>query len=75
MEAKDARLPEGPGSFGFDFEGIYDEIIDHEKITYAIADGRQVTILLLAGVAMSKKAYLRKVPKLNYEQDNFDWED
>lgn len=37
MEAKD-------GSFGFDFEATYDEIIDLEKITYSIADGRQVTI-------------------------------
>lgn len=38
MEAKD-------GSFGFDFEGIYNEIIDQEKITYSIADGRQVTTI------------------------------
>jgi len=38
MEAKD-------GSFGFDFEGTYSEIIDQEKITYEITDGRQVTTL------------------------------
>lgn len=36
MEAKD-------GSFGFDFEAIYDEIIEHKKIVYTIADGRKVT--------------------------------
>lgn len=36
MEAKD-------GSFGFDFEAVYDEIIDHEKITYTLADNRKVT--------------------------------
>ncbi|MFY0696668.1 MAG: SRPBCC family protein [Balneola sp.] len=36
MEAKD-------GSFGFDFEAVYDEIIEHEKITYTLADGRKVT--------------------------------
>lgn len=36
MEAKD-------GSFGFDFEAVYDEITDHEKIVYTIADGRKVT--------------------------------
>ena len=36
MEAKD-------GSFGFDFEGTYDEVVDHKKITYTIADGRKVT--------------------------------
>jgi uncharacterized protein YndB with AHSA1/START domain len=34
MEAKD-------GSFGFDFEGIYDEIIDHKKIAYTMLDGRK----------------------------------
>lgn len=36
MEAKD-------GSFGFDFEAVYDEVVDHNKITYTIADGRQAT--------------------------------
>lgn len=35
MEAKD-------GSFGFDFEAIYDEVIDQKKIAYSMADGRQV---------------------------------
>ena len=35
MEAKD-------GSFGFDFEGIYDEVIDHKKIAFTMTDGRQV---------------------------------
>ncbi len=37
MEAKD-------GSFGFDFEATYDEIIPQKKIIYTIADGRQVII-------------------------------
>ena len=37
MEAKD-------GSAGFDFEGIYVEIINNKKIVYKIADGRQVKI-------------------------------
>ena len=36
MEAKD-------GSFGFDFEGVYDEVAEHQKITYTMADGRQAT--------------------------------
>lgn len=35
MEAKD-------GSFGFDFEGVYDEVIIHEKIAYSMSDGRTV---------------------------------
>ena len=38
MEAKD-------GSFGFDFEAVYDEILDHEKISYTMDDGRQVIVL------------------------------
>lgn len=36
MEAKD-------GSFGFDFEAVYDEVIDNEKIAYTMADGRRAT--------------------------------
>ncbi len=36
MEAKD-------GSFGFDFEATYDEVIDQKKITYTMLDGRQAT--------------------------------
>ena len=38
MEAKD-------GSFGFDFEAVYDEVIDKKKITYTMTDGRQATTL------------------------------
>jgi len=34
MEAKD-------GSFGFDFEAIYDEVIDQKMIAYTMDDGRQ----------------------------------
>ncbi len=36
MEAKD-------GSWGFDFEAIYDEVVAHEKFTYTMTDGRKVT--------------------------------
>lgn len=35
MEAKD-------GSFGFDFEAVYNEIIPEKKLVYTIADGRKV---------------------------------
>lgn len=34
MEAKD-------GSFGFDFEAIYDEVIKDKKIAYTMLDGRK----------------------------------
>lgn len=40
MEAKD-------GSFGFDFEGIYDEVLTNEKISYTLLDDRKVTITFL----------------------------
>lgn len=36
MEAKD-------GSFGFDFEAVYNEVVTNEKISYTMADGRQAT--------------------------------
>lgn len=35
----------------------------------------EATLLLLGAVARNKKAYLRKVPKLDYEQDKFNWEE
>jgi uncharacterized protein YndB with AHSA1/START domain len=38
MEAKD-------GSFGFDFEAIYDEVNDQRKISYTMGDGRKATTL------------------------------
>jgi uncharacterized protein YndB with AHSA1/START domain len=37
MEAKDK-------SFGFDFEGIYTDVITNEKISYTLLDDRKVTI-------------------------------
>nr|WP_315145439.1 SRPBCC family protein [uncultured Flavobacterium sp.] len=40
MEAKD-------GSFGFDFEGIYDEVLTNEKISYTLLDDRKVSITFL----------------------------
>lgn len=33
------------------------------------------TLLLLGGVGMSRKAYNRKTPKLDYEQEKFKWEE
>lgn len=38
MEAKD-------GSFGFDFEGVYDEVKFNRLIEYTMADGRKVKIV------------------------------
>lgn len=38
MEAKD-------GSFGFDFDAIYSEIVEGERFTYGMPNGRQVTVV------------------------------
>lgn len=38
MEARD-------GSFGFDFEGIYDKVEQHREIGYTMPDGRKVHTL------------------------------
>jgi uncharacterized protein YndB with AHSA1/START domain len=38
MEAKD-------GSMGFDFSGVYNEVIEHKKIYYTMDDGREVETL------------------------------
>ncbi len=35
----------------------------------------EATLLLLGRVAMTRKAYLRKIPKLNYETEKFNWEE
>lgn len=40
MEAKD-------GSFGFDFEGVYDEVKTNELIAYTMSDGRQAEITFI----------------------------
>lgn len=40
MEAKD-------GSFGFDFDGIYDEVRLNEFISYTLGDGRRVEITFI----------------------------
>ncbi|HXR83394.1 MAG TPA: SRPBCC family protein [Hanamia sp.] len=37
MEAKD-------GSFGFDFGGVYHDVIEHKLISYTMGDGRKVEI-------------------------------
>jgi uncharacterized protein YndB with AHSA1/START domain len=39
-----ARMETKDGSFGFDFEAIYEEIIENKKIVYTMTDGRQATI-------------------------------
>ncbi len=38
MEAKD-------GSFGFDFQAVYDKVVPQQKLSYILEDGRKVTTL------------------------------
>lgn len=47
MEAKD-------GSFGFDFEGSYEEVVHHKHIAYVLGDGRKVRIDFEAQGASTK---------------------
>ncbi len=39
-----ARMEARDGSFGFDFEAIYDEVVPGEKFTYTMTDGRQAAV-------------------------------
>lgn len=38
------RMEAKTGDMGFDFEGIYDEVIPHELISYTMGDGRKVNV-------------------------------
>ncbi|MFM2268487.1 MAG: hypothetical protein RL757_1928 [Bacteroidota bacterium] len=49
-----SRMAAKDGSFSFDFEGTYDEIIEHKLITYQIADGRNVKILFQSAEKQTK---------------------
>jgi uncharacterized protein YndB with AHSA1/START domain len=40
-----SRMDARDGSFGFDFEGVYDDIQPHSLIAYSLSDGRQVRII------------------------------
>lgn len=41
MEARD-------GSMGFDFSGVYDEVVPHQLIAYTMGDGRKVTVKFIS---------------------------
>jgi uncharacterized protein YndB with AHSA1/START domain len=40
-----ARMEARDGSFGFDFEAVYDEIVDGKSFAYTMPDGRQVSVV------------------------------
>ncbi len=39
------RMSAKDGSAGFDFCGVYSEVVEHEKISYVMEDGRKVNIV------------------------------
>ena len=39
-----ARMEARDGSFGFDFEAIYNDIVEGKSFTYTMPDGREVTV-------------------------------
>nr|WP_293300216.1 SRPBCC family protein [Allomuricauda sp.] len=47
MEAKD-------GSFGFDFEAVYDELVPEEKMVFTLEDRRKTTVLFEESNAETK---------------------
>ncbi|UOE52295.1 SRPBCC family protein [Mucilaginibacter sp. SMC90] len=47
MEAKD-------GSFGFDFEATYDEVVDGERFAYTMPNGRQAAVAFKANGNQTK---------------------
>jgi uncharacterized protein YndB with AHSA1/START domain len=58
METKD-------GSAGFDFDGIYDQVLTREFIAYTIADGRRVEVTFLADGASTTVVESFEAEKLN----------
>lgn len=61
MEAKD-------GSFGFDFEAIYDEVVTQKKIVYTMLDGRKVTTTFEAVGNATKVTSIFDAEKENPEE-------
>lgn len=68
MEAKD-------GSFGFDFEGAYDEVIPNQLIEYTTGDGRKVKISFSGNANETKLVETFEIEKSNpIEQQRSGWQ-
>ena len=48
------RMAAKDGSVSFDFIGVYDKVINHERISYTLEDGRKVEILFSGNGKESK---------------------
>lgn len=61
MEAKD-------GSFGFEFEAIYDEVVEPKTLTYTMGDGRKATTQFTDLGGKTKVTTTFDTEKMNPEQ-------
>lgn len=63
-----ARMEARDGSFGFDFEAIYDEVIPQKKIVYSMTDGRKVTTSFEGNESTTKVVTIFDAEKQNPEE-------
>jgi uncharacterized protein YndB with AHSA1/START domain len=61
MEAKD-------GSFGFDFEAVYTDVVDQKKLAYTMPDGRKVTTTFEGQGSATKVTTVFDAEKQNPEE-------
>ena len=62
------------GSFGFDFFGVYDEVIPERKIAYTMGDGRKVTVEFAAtdaGVEITETFEAEESNPLEMQRDGW----
>jgi uncharacterized protein YndB with AHSA1/START domain len=43
------RMEAADGSIGFDFEGVFDEVIPHKLLSYTMGDGRKASVEFITG--------------------------
>lgn len=68
MEAKD-------GSFGFDFWGIYDSIVEFQKLDYTLGDGRKVSVIFeFSGKATKVTETFEAETENPVEMQEFGWQ-
>jgi len=63
-----ARMEARDGSFGFDFEATYDEVVPHTRLTYTLGDGRMVTTTFAELEGQTKVTTVFDAEKLNPEE-------
>ena len=69
------RMEATDGSFGFDFEAVYDEIAEHEKLIYTMTDGRRVsTIFKVEGGATRVKTTFDADKENPFEMQRQGWQ-